>query len=289
MITDFDATLSKHHHDETPETRLPGSMTILEQHPTLPQATKQFCRGNFEKYYKIEMNTEISNTEKLPHMVEWWTSSLNTVISAKTINRKNLKEHIQNCGMILRINADQFLKKLNENQVPCLVFSAGCGNVIEEFLKNKQPINCYDDNMVVCSNDLIFEEDADENLQYIVGLREGSLIHSLNKSEALDRLKRIPDQKSFNKLNQLLTRPNDANQNPNSETLHLDNVLLLGDHIRDINMKNGMQKIQNSLNIGFLNTQIEKNLENFLQAWDIVLVDDQSFDVVNKIVDWLLA
>lgn len=67
------------------------------------------------------------------------------------------------------------------------------------------------------------------------------------------------------------------------------NVITLGDHIRDGDMKLGMSNIQNSIDVGFLNYKVEDNLDNYVDKFDFVLVDDMSFDLVNQIVDYILA
>ena len=54
------------------------------------------------------------------------------------IRRDKLNEAIQHAGLVLRERAGAWLQLLNQHNVPCLVFSAGIGNIIEETLKHLQ-------------------------------------------------------------------------------------------------------------------------------------------------------
>lgn len=342
IISDFDATISRHHHDNDPEKkRLPGTMSVLEHNENLCQQTKDFCRANFEKFYPIEMDSNLSYEEKLPKMVEWWSSSLIKIVEEKVITKTGLVKSVRNSKLVLRKNADKFLSKLGTAEVPVLIFSAGCGNVIEIALtygvglddgdiqrtglmglmavegpkdqNSESPQNSlwHDKTMVICSNNLIFDEKSD----LLCGFDQ-PLIHSLNKSDALARLGSSLDHKvAYEKLLAM--------------TENKTSLIVLGDHINDVNMKMGMEQrlglekgsfkttpinpnnsttknnppldpsnedslnnnintTQSSiLNIGFLNYKKELNLGNFLNRYDLVLDDDQSFDAVLEILEYI--
>ncbi|CAG8681543.1 13386_t:CDS:1 [Racocetra fulgida] len=62
------------------------------------------------------------------------------------------------------------------------------------------------------------------------------------------------------------------------------NVILLGDSIGDIHMSDGIQH-ETCLTIGFLNHMVEDLINIYLEAFDIVVVDDGPMDIVNNILD----
>jgi len=58
---------------------------------------------------------------------------------------------------------------------------------------------------------------------------------------------------------------------------------LLGDNLEDIGMVDGFE-YDNLLKIGFLNENIEENLENYKKAFDIVILNDGSMEFVNNLL-----
>ena len=61
------------------------------------------------------------------------------------------------------------------------------------------------------------------------------------------------------------------------------NVILLGDNIEDIAMIEGFD-YNNLLKIGFLNYEVEKNLDKFKQDFDVLVLNDGEMDFVNDLI-----
>ena len=283
FICDFDATLSKHHDQNDPEKiRLPSTFGVLEEDPNLPENAAQIAKSNYEKYYPIEMDSQISFDEKLQHMNDWWTSTQNAISSSKSITKPSLTNTVKNSKVALRDDANLFIDNCHSNNIPCIIFSAGCGDIIDLMLKHKEPICWHEENMVIVSNMLIYEEEAE-----ILTAWTQPKIHSLNKNSALDRLKSRAADKSVPKA--LAEKSQQEFEKLSKLVENKTNVITMGDHLRDPKMKDGMPNIENTFDIGFLNYGIDKNLENYLDAFDMVLVDDQSFDVVNEIFEFLVS
>jgi len=66
-----------------------------------------------------------------------------------------------------------------------------------------------------------------------------------------------------------------------------DNAMVLGDSLGDADMAQGMEHCQNVLKIGFLYDHVEHALPQYMDTFDIVLVDDQTMDVPKAIFDYI--
>lgn len=130
---------------------------------------------------------------------------------------------------------------LNQNGVPVIIISAGVGNIIEQFLVKNQ---CNFPNIFICSNFLEYVDGK------IIGVRNGNLIHSLNKNEVS-----LPEQIKEKIKNRI--------------------PILLGDNIMDINMVDADKSV---VKIGFLDEKVEERMETFLDNFDLVCTENTSYD-----------
>lgn len=140
VISDFDATMSKHHTKSAPDVRLPSTFGVIEQSTGLPKSAKKICEDNYKNFYPKEMDLTIPEDEKLKLMIEWWTSSQNAMVEAKHITEKIIVKAVKESDVCLRDNTDKLLSFCNNSKIPFLIFSAGCGDIITAMLKNKEPI-----------------------------------------------------------------------------------------------------------------------------------------------------
>lgn len=69
---------------------------------------------------------------------------------------------------------------------------------------------------------------------------------------------------------------------------HRHNVILMGDSLGDLRMADGADGAENVLKIGFLNDKVDEKLDVYMDSFDIVLVDDQTMDVANWILEKVL-
>jgi len=264
VISDFDATLSKHHTKSDPTTRLPSTFGVLEQDTGLPAEAQKICQDNYKKYYPIEMDTTISEDEKRKHMINWWTSSQAAIVGAGSITKDCITDAVIKSPICLRDNSAEMLKFCKEKKVPFLVFSAGCGDIIDSQLKYKEPICWSEENMMLVSNMLGFHEDTGILKEF-----RKPLIHTLNKQGFVKRIKEFGTE-SGDRIDEMVSARS--------------NVIVMGDHLGDLRMSEGMDNIDDALTIGFLNYNFEKNLQPYMDAFDVVLVDDESMDVPNLIL-----
>jgi len=159
--------------------------------------------------------------------------------------------------MELREKADVFLQILNNNKIPLLIFSSGLGDFINEFLKKE---NLYFSNISVISNFFDWDADGFAKSNY----KGNKIIHILNKDET-----EIKNDPYFSKV---ITR---------------SNVIVIGDSITDLKMICGIDH-QNSISIGFLNSDVDKKLDVYKNTFDIVITNDGSFDQVLELLKEVL-
>ncbi|KAG5575055.1 hypothetical protein H5410_055189 [Solanum commersonii] len=209
---------------------------------------------------------------------------------------------------------------MQEKGVPVLIFSAGLADIIEEVLKQK--VHRSFKNVRVVSNRMVFDENGHlqsfkgityHHLEVLFTLESasssfhgwlGSLcvylrrlpnfsytskvlelatgcktIHVLNKNEhALDMAAPLHDH--FDDVNGL--------SDEKSALKKRTNVLLLGDHIGDLGMSDGLD-YETRISVGFLNDRVEDSLESYRKAFDILYLNDSSMHGVLKLATHLCS
>lgn len=203
-----------------------------------------------EKFEPIELDYTIPTQEKETYMLEWYTKSMSLYYTYHLAKDK-LKECIHNSHLELRNGAKDFLDRLYKCNIPVIIFSAGIGNVIEQFLKEKE---CYYDNITIIGNFIKFDENGN-----MIKFSD-YMIHSLNKN--IDQLK---DDQLKEKIEKREYR------------------IVIGDIVEDIHMM-GEYPEEKSLKIGFLNKNITENLEVYNKNFDIVLTEDNNFYDIEKYI-----
>ena len=135
-------------------------------------------------------------------------------------------------------------------------YDAILGDVIEFFLEKEIPeFQQNHTSSHIVSNFIRY--DAGGN---IISFTD-KLIHSFNKNE-----QEIHDTPYFQSI------------------LHRPNVILLGDSLGDVGMIGGMKNLKQILRIGFLNRSTPAKLEVYKNTYDIVICDDQTFDLPNVLL-----
>ena len=205
----------------------------------------------YEKYGTIEFDYHIDKNKREKYIIEWYDKCMDLYYQYG-LTKEKLKESIDNSKLILREGVKDFLFKLYENNVPVIIFSAGIGNVIEQFLRNEK---CYYDNITIIGNFMKFDENG--NIMKF----SDNMIHSLNKN-----IDKLSDYKLKEKIEEKEYR------------------IVIGDLVEDINMM-GEYPEHKSLKIGFLNKNITKNLEVYRKNFDIVLTEENNFYDIEKYIN----
>ncbi|MBO5479501.1 MAG: haloacid dehalogenase-like hydrolase [Clostridia bacterium] len=244
VLMDFDRTI-------TTSDSL-GSWAVLENPKFMNPKFKEETKSLVDAYYPYELDYSISEKTKAKYMDEWYHKNMDLLYEYNLTN-SILLDCVKDSHIKFHRGCKDFLKKLNELQIPVIILSAGIGNVIIELLKQN---NCFYSNIHVTSNFIQFENN--NMLPF-----SDSMIHTSNKS-----INRLP-------------------LHLKKEVLSKDYILLFGDLIEDLNMVKG-QDVQNVISFGFLENRVSENLEHYKKAFDIVLTGDSSFVEIDKILDKLL-
>ncbi len=205
----------------------------------------------YQKYGPIELDYTMAVQQKEKYIIEWYEKCMDLYYTYN-LTKEKLKESVDYAGLEMRQGAKDFLFKLYKNNVPVIILSAGIGNVIEQFLKEE---NCYYDNIMIISNFIKFDEN--ENMIKF----SDNMIHSLNKN-----IDKLGDLKVKEKIKAKEYR------------------IAIGDLVEDITMM-GEYPEDKSLKIGFLNSNITKNLEVYKKNFDIVLTGKNNFLDIEKYIN----
>ncbi|XP_047427416.1 cytosolic 5'-nucleotidase 3-like [Mugil cephalus] len=251
VISDFDRTLTRFAHNGK---RCPTCHDILDNSKLISSDCREKLEELRDTYYPIEIDFSRSVEEKLPLMVEWWTKAHELLVEQQ-IKKDLLATVVHESNAMLREGYQLFFDHLHEHSIPLLIFSAGIGDILEEVIRQAR---VFHPNVNVFSNYMDFDESG------VLRAFKGELIHIYNKREGA-----LLNTGHFQELR---TRPN---------------VLLLGDSLGDLTMADGVQDMENILKIGYLNDKVEERKQSYLDAYDIVLLRDETLEVPNAVLLYL--
>lgn len=238
VITDFDRTLTTAESEPT--------MGIIPQYlggECLEKRTKIY-----EQYRPLELDYTIEQKEKQKIMKEWAKESF-TLLS-KYITKEGIEKSLVNAELYLRDGAKEFLKEMNNKNIPLIIMSSGIGNIVKAFLEKEK---CMFNNIEIVSNFFEFKDGK-------TSIDINNIMATSNKEYC-----RIP----INIRNKLEEK---------------EKALIFGDLIEDIKMIN-KEKIPSTLTFGFLDDNVEQNLERYKENFDIVLTENDDFNTVREILN----
>lgn len=248
VIADFDRTLTKAF---VKNEKVKSAYAFIREGHYLTEDYSPKAFALFDEYYPYEVSTTLSLEDKKQKMQEWWEKHLKLLIGSG-MNFGVVKDIIDKDKFEERVGLDEFLNLLNKCDVPLLIFSAGLGDFILEFLKREKLLS---DNIHLIANFFDFDENS-----VAKGYKDEFIIHVFNKNEFV--LKGHP---YINNIN------------------NRKNVLLLGDSLGDVNMAEGIDH-NTVLKIGFLNDKVEKLKEEYCKHYDLIILNDGSLNEVVKII-----
>jgi len=254
VLADFDQTLT---HAFVNNKRTPALISILADEGYLTSDYPEKANALFKKYHDIEIDPDIPFKEKRKAMEEWWTKHFDLLISSG-LDRNDIEEIVKSENIALRKGISELLNNLQSNNIPLVILSSsGVGKEsIVSYLGHKKLLS---DNIYIICNSFNWSEDGKA-----ISVNQ-PIIHSLNKNETV--IKDFPEV--FEKIEERT------------------NVILLGNSIHDIDMITGFD-YDNLIKIGFLNEEVDKNLEKYKENFDVIITDDSSAELVNSLLKELI-
>ena len=249
VLADFDRTLTTAFVDGK---STPSLLSILRDGNYLTSDYAEKAHTLYTKYHPVEVNPKVSLEEKKKAMHEWWTAHFDLLIKSG-LNKKDLEKVIESGKVRFREGALDFFDFLNANDIPLVIMSSSGlgGDVIAMRLKKEGKLH---DNVYIISNSYKWDENGNA-----VGVKE-PIIHAMNKGETV-----IQNFPIFEVIK------------------NKRNVMLLGDGLGDIKMIEGFD-YDNLIKIGFLNENVEENLEQYKRSYDVLILNDSSIGYVNGLL-----
>ena len=224
-----------------------NSWSVLESEEGFCAGVHKEAHDLYYYYAPIEINYDMPLEKRMEKIIEWYKRNMDLFFDYN-LTEDILYHCIDIAELEFRAGLKELFKWCYDNNIIVVIVSAGIRNVIVELLKRE---NCYYDNIQILSNNLSFENGKMKRF-------EDDLIHTYNKN--MDRLQ--PDIKE--------------------RVEKASNILLFGDLIEDIGIVDD-KDLYKTLTIAFLETNVEDNLDNYQEYYDIVLTDEDA--TFNKAIE----
>ncbi|MFA5392156.1 MAG: hypothetical protein WC306_00470 [Candidatus Paceibacterota bacterium] len=254
ILADFDRTLTTAFVNGK---SIPSLISILRDDNYLTPDYAQKAYELYDKYHPIEIDPKVSIEGKKRAMEEWWTAHFNLLIKSG-LNRKDLEKVAESGKIKLRDGFKEFTDFLKIHNIPLVIMSSSGlgGDGISIYLEKEGKLY---DNIFIISN--LYNWDENGNA---ISVKQ-PIIHTLNKYETA-----IQDFPVFELIKDR------------------KNVLLLGDSLNDTGMI-GSFDYENLIKIGFLNENIEEELEYYKRNYDVIILKDSSMEYINNLLKDLFS
>jgi len=264
VLADFDRTLTTAFVNGE---SVPSLISVLRDGNYLTPDYAKKAQELYAKYHLIEIDQKIPPEQKKKAMEEWWMTHFDLLIKSG-LNKKDLESVVEAGKVKFRDGFTDFIDFLRIHNIPLVIMSSSGlgGDVISMYLEREGKLGdelrssspsanarVYDDIYIISNS---YEWDENGNA---IAAKE-PIIHLMNKDETMVR-----DFPAFNTIKDR------------------KNVLLLGDSLGDIGMVKGFD-YDNLIKIGFLNENVEENLEHYKRNFDVVILNDSSLDYINKLL-----
>jgi len=247
VLSDFDRTLTQSFVNGK---RVSALISVLREEGYLTPDYSDKAKAMSLKYQPLEANLELSREDRKKAMESWWREHFQLLIESGLTRAEIAKASIDS-GVILRSGASEFLNYLDSHDIPLVFLSAsGLGQEsIKIFLDRENHL--FKNTHVIC-NDFFFDETG-----RVIAVKE-PIVHICNKDETL--IHNFPCY---------------------GEVKDRRNVIVVGDSIDDIDMVVGFE-YKNLIKFGFLNENVEENLEKYKEAFDVIILNDGPFTAINN-------
>jgi len=253
VVSDFDRTITYGTTQEGKRTE-----TVISQLRSSPNylGKDYFDESHrlFEVYHPIEVDPGIPLGEKIVKMHQWWKEHFGLIAKAG-LTKDLINQVVKERSLKFRNGASVFLDFLTNKNVPLIFMSAAPGDMLLGYLKQN---NLLLENVQVISNLYEFDDSGKA-----VKIKE-PIIHTFNKTEIS-----LANTEVFDNIKER------------------ENIILLGDSLGDMGMAEGFP-YKNIIKIGFLNENIDEQLDEYKNNFDVVLTGDKGFGFINNLMKEIL-
>lgn len=209
---------------------------------------KEFEKKYAEIHDETELSKNESNEAKEKAFEQRFVAYMDLLRDCH-FNKDILERAVEKTDLTLRDGAKEFFREMYENNIPVIIISSSIKNVIEEYLKQN---HTFYDNIHIYANELDMNGKKENDVTNVTP-------YNKNKIEFSKEIKEKIEDKKY--------------------------IVLLGDIPDDVNMVS-KEKLNHTITIGFLEENIESNLEKYNKTFDIVLTNNASFKEVLKLIDF---
>lgn len=247
VVSDWDRTLTRSTAEDGSDQ---STCSVIANGGHLGPVFSRCYRELFDRYRRIERDTELSESVKSRHLRRWWSLQFDLLLDYK-LSTRTIRHIVRENRPHLRDGARLFFDILRERRIPLIILSAGIREIIEARLATERVPTT---NLVIVANSLIFNPNG------IAVAYKTPLIHSLNK-HAL----------------RVATTPEFAGRR---------NLLLLGDTLEDARMA---ERINHNRLLSFAFPADTDHLQEYQSAYDVVLAPETSLEPVNAVLTDICA
>ncbi len=252
VLADFDRTLTKAFYNSEKASSI-ISYLRKEKGKYLTEDYAERAQALFDKYHPIEIDADVSQDEKDKKMYEWWKAHKELLVECGLDKQTIIEcvgDMIKEDALDFRKGVNDFFNFLEKNKIPLIIITSSLGDLVREFMKQKGELI---KTVHIIGNNFKFDENGKA-----VGFEK--IVHVFNKNEFSTKGLKVHE-----------------------ELLKRKNVILLGDSLGDLGMVEGFE-YDNIINIGFLNENVEENLEEYKNNFDVVILGDGDFGFVNELM-----
>lgn len=252
IAADFAKTLTREYINGE---RTPAVVAQLRTGDYLSAEYAQKAHALYEKFAPFEKDLSKGVAARNKIMLKWWRTHFELLIKSG-FNRQVARQVAARGSIRLREELAEFIELLDTHHIPLIIVTATPGDLVVAYLEQA---GLFRSHVYIAGNMYEF------NTKGKAIRMPPPIVHTHNKGH-------IP----FAKLplfEAIKDRPN---------------VILLGDGLEDLDILKSDQH-KEALTIGFFNKLTTEGLDEYTQAYDIVLTGDGSMEYVNDLLSDLLA
>ncbi|MDE3258220.1 MAG: hypothetical protein OYM47_10340 [Gemmatimonadota bacterium] len=242
VVSDWDRTLTRSAAEDGSDQ---STCSVIANSGHLGPAFSRRYRELFDRYRRIERDTQLSESLKSRHLRRWWSLQFDLLLDYK-LSTRTIRHIVRENRPHLRDGTRRFFYILRKRRIPLIILSAGIREIIEARLAEE---GVSTDNLDIIANTLVFDPGG------IAVSYKTPLIHSLNKH-----------------VRPATTAPGLAGRR---------NLLLLGDTLEDARMA---ERINHTRLLSFAFPADTDHLQEYRSAYDVVLEPETSLAPLNAVL-----